>query len=400
MINWNEIFGKNISYLDVIKPKNIESELRKLNSELNPENCELLNFNSLEYEACKTRQVRNKLKVDLKKEKILSRYVISYPTIIEIPFSPNNDYRGPEDARVILRSVNGIEEPVLLFNMDEPGGEGRRMYSFLPHRKVDPLVRFSLSEHKLKGSEKNWTPFFHPDIGTESLLSRGFIYFIYTFSPLEIFKCSLNDGSCDIVFDGQTLDIDDSDSFGGMRGGTQFISLPKALPALQNKNIWIGFPKLHITDCGCSHRFYRPMLDLLVESDGVYHQELVVPAVDFGIDVLSWDLKGTDCGSDTNILSPNSIAYWDIVDQDPVTKQFEDYLVLSVSEADTVTKIITLRGVLNYVLGIYAHQDIEENFSITDQSRDIIGKTFSCLVHEAKDHCKIYGESHNGLLES
>ncbi|SMN22617.1 similar to Naumovozyma dairenensis NDAI_0G00360 hypothetical protein [Maudiozyma saulgeensis] len=395
--NWKEIVSKSIPYLDTIQPKNLASELTKVDKELNFESCELYGVNSPDYDRCIVQQARNKLKMENAKENILSRYFITYPTVLEIPFTPGADYRGPEDPHVILRTTDNSEEPVIVFNMDEPGMGGRKIYSFMPHRRVDPLLQFSLSEHHLKSVEKNWTPFFHPYSPAQSTLSRGFIYFIYAFSPLEILKCSLNDGTCAVVFDGETVELDSSASFKGMRGGTQFIPLPSSLPAVKGKNIWIGFPKLHITDCGCAHRFYRPMLDVLIESNGVYHQELIVPSLDFGIEVLSWDLVSTDCGTDTNILSPNSVAYWDVVGQDDVTKKFEDYMVLSVSEADTLTRIITVRGILNYILGIYRDKEMEDTFSVSSNSRDIIKKTLTCVVHDAKEQCKIYGQFHKGL---
>ncbi|CAB4255593.1 similar to Naumovozyma dairenensis NDAI_0G00360 hypothetical protein [Maudiozyma barnettii] len=394
--NWQELIGKKIPYVDIDFPTDMDHELKKFEDELGIQNCKEYLDDLKKYEVCNTRQVKSHLQNQRRKDILLSRYYITYPNVLDIPFDANGDWKGPEDPHVILRNTGTYEEPIVIFNMDDPTSGGRRMFSYMPHRRLDSLQRLTIHGRKLRGSEKNWTPFFHPSDKPQSKLSRGFIHFIYSFNPLDIIKCSLNDGICETVFDGETLDLSEMNTFGGMRGGTQFVPLPSVLPAVKNKNIWIGFPKLHISHCGCGDIFYRPMLDLLIESGGVYHQELVVPVVDFGIDVLSWDLLDTDC-KNTNILSPNSIVHWDVVDQNSDTKHYEDYMTLTISESDSLTKIVTLRGVLNYVLGIYKHKNIKNDFYPSIESNNIIGKTLSCLVQGAKQICEEYGENHKAL---
>ena len=391
--NWNEIIGKRIPYLDTEIPANMERELAQLDVEMGIENCDRFSAGSLELENCNVRRARAVLLNEKKKETILSKYYLTYPTILKIPFYAEGDWKGPEDPRVTLREGENFEEPIVLFNMYDHAEGRRRMFSFMPHRKIEPLVKFGIIDRKQRDQEKNWSPFFHPSDRPISKLSRGFIHFIYSFSPLDIIRCSLNDGVCEVVFDAKTLALSDSNSFGGMRGGTQFVKLPQSIPGVKNKNIWVGFPKLHIKDCGCGKIFYRPMLDVLVESNGIYHQELVVPAIDFDINVLSWDLKSTEC-METNILSPNSIAHWNVIYQNPETLLFDDYMTLTLSESDTLTKVITLKGVLDYVLGIYREKQIKDDFVPTLESNDVIGKTISCLVGGAKQHCAAYGQSH------
>ena len=394
--DWNEINGKRIPYLDVELPANMERELAKLDIEMGMENCDRFSRGSLELENCNVRRAKAAILNEKKKETMLSKYYITYPTILKIPFYAEDDLKGPEDPRVVVKQGDGFEEPVVMFNMYDFGEDKRRMFSFMPHRKMDPLVKFSIVRRDLRGSEKNWTPFFHPSDKAISKLSRGFIHFIYSFSPLDIIRCSLNDGVCEVVFDASALALSDSNSFDGMRGGTQFVKLPDSIPGVKDKNIWVGFPKLHIKDCGCGKIFYRPMLDVLVEADGVYHQELVVPAIGFDIEVLSWDLKSTEC-TETNILSPNSIAHWNVIHQDPHTLLFDDYMTLTVSESDILTKVITLKGVLNYVLGIYREKHIKDDFVPSLESDDVIGKTISCLIGGAEQHCAAYGQSHKKI---
>ena len=397
--DWNELLEKKIPYLDSPPPLDLDQELKSLNTELSIEDCSKYNHDSREFEMCNIYQAKNQINWDKTRDSVLSKYYITYPTILDIHFNANGDWRGPEDPHIILRDTGLTEEPVVIFNMDDPSGDGRRMFSFMPHRKIEPLIKLTAPGRSLRASEKNWTPFFHPSDLMQNELSRGNIHMIYSFSPLEIFRCSLNDGVCQVVFDASTLELSEDNKFGGMRGGTQFLPLPKHIPKIAGKNIWVGFPKLHISHCGCGNIFYRPMLDVLVESGGVYHQELVVPAMDFDIDVLSWDLKSTNC-METNILSPNSIAHWDVVNQDRHTKLFTDYMTLTVSESDSLTRVVTLRGVLNYVLGIYNDKDILDDFVPSRQSDVIIKKTLSCLVEQASENCRKYGDSHRTASDS
>lgn len=395
--DWNELKGKRIPYIDVDRPKDIELELHNVGKELGLSDCDILSSDALAYDACIVDNAKNRLQAEKRRERIISKYYMTYPTILEIPFNPDGDQRGPEDPKIILRKTKDFEEPVVVFNLFDTDTERRTMMAYMPHRKVEPLIKFKISGRDQQGVEKNWTPFFHQNLH-DSSVSRGFIHFIYTFSPLEILECSLNDGYCDIVFEAETLKITDGNRFGGIRGGTQFIPLPDILPTVKGQQIWIGFPKQHISACGCASDYYRPMFSILVEHDGVYSQELVVPAIGFDMEIISWDLKGTNC-KDTNILSPNSIGYWEVVSQNPQTKEYEDYLTLTMSESDINTKVVTLKGMLNFILGIYREKKILNKFEISEKADSIIGQTLKCLVRSAYEGCREYGLSHPNDLD-
>lgn len=394
--NWNEIKDKRIPYDDVIIPSHIEEEIERLERELGMDDCSKYKEDQFRYDECMVNSARNKLQLEKRKSQLLDKYYLTYPTILEVPFiTDHGPWRGPEDPHAILKKgVNG-NEVIVVFNMYDNKSDKRKIFAMMPHKKVDPIVMFSLDDktkRQFNKAEKNWTPFFHyePD---QSALSRGSIHFIYTFSPLEILKCSLNDGLCEMVFEAGDLQLSDNSKFGGVRGGTQYMQLPPELPRVNGKQMWVGFPKVHIGNCGCGSTYYRPMLSLLIESNGVYHQELVVPSLTFDMDVISWDLKDTRCGG-TNILSPNSIAYWEIIDQDPITKKFEDYMAVSVSEADSNTKVVVLRGILNYILGIYSAKDIKSTFEINSEADAILGQTLKCMKESTYDECKRYGQAH------
>ncbi|CCC71990.1 hypothetical protein NCAS_0J00100 [Naumovozyma castellii] len=392
--DWNEIKEKRIPYNDITHPKDLDLELKKLDHELGLFPCDSIKHNTEEFDACVVEHTKSKIVTEKRKEKIMSRYFLTYPTVLDIRYRAAGDWLGPEDPHVIVRKTKDIEEPVVIFNMYDGGEGARRVFSFMPSRKNTPLLKFNINDsgRKFNSWEKNWTPFFHQHLA-ESAFSRGSIHFIYTFSPLEILKCSLNDGVCSMVFEAKTLDLSKDNKFGGWRGGTQYIPLPEVLPQVKNKQIWVGFPKLHIDRCGCGLKFYRPMLSLLVESNGAYHQELAVPDIDFDMDVLSWDQKGTHCGQ-LNVLSPNAISYWEVASQAHHSKKYEDYMALSFSEADANTRVIVLRGILNYILEIYEKKAIMEDFEVSSKSDLIIGRTLKCVVQKAKEDCKAYGKSH------
>ncbi|CCH59311.1 hypothetical protein TBLA_0B04760 [Henningerozyma blattae CBS 6284] len=393
--DWNEIKNKRIPLLDLRLPDDITADLKKINQEYGlTDSCENIIDDPVTYDKCLVEHTKNYLKDSKRRDQLLERYFVTYPTIYSVPHKLGGLFKGPEDPKIILKRTSRYEEPIVIFNMHDDDENKRRMFSLSPHRSFEKIVKFNIQGRKQQTLEKNWTPFFTKDDLVFSTLSRGFIHFIYSFSPFEVVKCSLNDGYCELVFEKKTLELTDQNKFDGQRGGTQFIPLPSIIPKVTGKQIWVGIPKLHIKKCGCSERFYRPMLSLLVESNGIYHQELIVPSLDFNLDILNWGNDGTDCDK-FNVMSPNSIAFWDVIGQDPKTKQFDDYMILTFSEADSNSKIITIKGLLNYILGMYSVKDIDEDFIPSRNSDQILGKTLNCLVNYAKDKCKSYGNLHN-----
>ncbi|KAG0669092.1 hypothetical protein C6P45_004164 [Maudiozyma exigua] len=346
--DWNEIIGKKIPYLDV---KNVD--IQQLSD------------------------------ID---DTILSRYYVTYPTVFDIPFGIDGDWNGPEDPHIILRKTNTTEEPIIFLNMFDTVEGKRRMFSFMPHRRIDSLIKLQIPKKILKKQEKNWSPFFHPSDLIGNVVSRGFVHFIYTFSPLDIIKCSLDDGICNIESSNKQY----ADRFDIIRGGSQFLSVPSSkIPGSIGKNIWVGFPKIHMSNCGCGEFFYRPMLVILSEIDSQYQIDLMLPIIDFNIDVLSWDMETTEC-KETNIMSPNSIIHWNIVSE---TQEglYDDYMSLTISEADYLTKHITIKGIMNLVTGLYANQIQPGNNTKMEKL------SISCSVDEAELQCSNYGHIHPKL---
>ena len=391
---WNEQIGVKIPYDDIEIPADLDNQMENLNKEFRYVDCESLKkHGSSPYDICIVEQAKLAALIKRKINNVLSKYFVTYPIVFNLPTDTNGDYSGQENSRVVLRKTStGMQEPVLIYNQLDRTDEYKKMEIYFPHRKFDPLVQLKGTNFDLKETEKNWTPFFHKQYG-ESKLSRGYIHFIYSFLPLEILKCNLDSGNCEKVFKASTLELEKSAEYDGMRGGTPFVPLPSSLPGVEGKQIWVGFPKLHAKKCGCGGHYYRPMLSVLVESNGVYRQELIVPVVDFNSDVTSWDLKSTYCGGN-NIMSPNSINFWEVISQDPKTHKYEDYLSLTVSEVDRFSRTITLKGVLNYILGIYAEKEIREDFEVNTDANAIVTQTLRCVVDSAFEQCKAYGLTH------
>ncbi|CCH60514.1 hypothetical protein TBLA_0C07230 [Henningerozyma blattae CBS 6284] len=390
--DWNEIQGKRIPKVDLPTLKDVENELNLIDKEFGLNNeCDKLSKDSVAYDNCMVSHAQTFLEDQKRRDAFINRYFVTYPTVYSFPFKTNGKLQGPEDARIILRKTDTLEEPMVFFNMDTD--HGRKFFTYMPHRFINPLIEFDIKVHGTHDVEKNWAPFFHEDdTKTISLLSRGFIHFVYSFSPFEVIKCSLNDGMCEKVFEKKTLALSNKNNFGGMRGGTQIVQLPSIIPKVTGKQMWLGIAKSHIENCGCGRHFYRPMLSLFVESNGIYHQELIVPSMDLNSEILNWKEDGKACDY-KNVMSPNSIAAWEVLGQDPKTKKFDDYLVFTYSESDILSKVITIRGILDYILRVYGEKDLLEDFIPSTDADSILGTTLDCMINYANDQCKNYGAS-------
>ncbi|KAK5961679.1 uncharacterized protein PWA37_001051 [Arxiozyma heterogenica] len=391
--DWNEIKGRRIPFRDVKMPKEVKQLVQSLKRKLDiSANCDALGHGTDAYENCATEINKNTFKIREQIDKLLDKYSIKYPTVVNIPFIMREHWNGPEDPHVILRQDKDGEEPVIIVNMNSH--KDIKVHAMMPHRKIDPCVMFDIEGYDMKGFEKNWSPFFVPERVQSSDNYPGYIHFVYDYSPLQIIRCSLLTGKCKMIFNAQTAGLDNGKGyFGIIRGGTQYVSLPNVLPQLENTHIWVGFAKSHVDNCGCGDRFYRPTLIVLVETDGVYHLELVTPNVDFGKPIMGWNLKDTSC-SGYNVLSPSSISNWAILDQDPITKRFEDYMVVTFSEADAISGRVVIRGILNYILQVYNKKKVRETLLIDEETVTIIQKASYCVAEKCKEECKRYGIDH------
>ncbi|CCK70676.1 uncharacterized protein KNAG_0E04230 [Huiozyma naganishii CBS 8797] len=387
--DWNELIGKKFNYYDVKMPEYVQEELDSLWGFIADLQCEEYKNNPEQYNRCsKENQPRIK-ETQLRINEIEAHYSITYPTVLDIDFIVHGLFSGPEDPRAFLMGAPGkIQEPILVFNMQAT--EHRRMHSFRPHRRNNALIEYSRTDGELRNQEKNWAPFFHYRQDEKIDFPDEQIYFIHDFTPMNVLRCSLFDGSCVVAFDEEPAK---KDKLSLIRGGTQYIRFPSIIPEVKDWQMWVGFAKSHIPPCGCGGNFYRPQLSLLVESEGKYHLEFLTPTLDFGIDVLNWSGDGSKCDGH-NVLNPNTISNWEVVGQDEATGLYEDYLTLTISEADIKSSFVTVRGVLNYVLGVYGKKEIKDTYNVDSKTLEVNKFTASCIGVSAQLFCKEYGESH------
>lgn len=394
--NWNEI-NKMIPKHGIEIPLNINEQLNLIDLQFgSAKECYKYSKFSIEYFDCLDKLNEKVQQGERNKNKLLDKYYVTYPGILDISFDPNGYLRGPEDPKIILKKNKEIEEPIVVFNMEN--GRGRRIFGYMPHRGIDNYVQFYLKEDQ-DTAQKNWSPFFTKnDLNTLSMIRTGTIHFIRNNKPFEIVRCSLLDGSCDMVFKNEIKNVIKMENI--IRGGTQFVQLPFGIPEVKNKEIWIGFMKSHIGHCGCGDIYYRPMLTLMIKDGNNYHIEMIVPTFDLQIQVLGWESrinKNSNCDY-FNVLSPNSISSWYIDNKEPMRKdngKMNDYLVFSYSESDQSSSVVTIKGILNYILKIYdTSNKISEEYEVNADNNFISGNMLRCMTEESRNDCKMYGISH------
>lgn len=351
---------------------------------------------------------------------------INFPKFLPIPFYNdaqfvNKVYYGPEDPRMMLvMNEDGIEEPVIVFNsyhrkivdkktlsekeMTVLFDYYRSMFMCWPFRfqngklNVDGVANTAtdgveynrVAELRRQGDarlkvQKNWTPFISHN-EREQYGHDKYIYFVYRWSKLEILKCSLSslvDGMSMCLFDyKRVLDLS-KDEVGPLRGGTEMINI-RHIPGadqllLPNKEIWIGFPRAHITKCGCGKDMYRPNLAVISkEADDSYKITQLSSFVSLDVEVYGWTNPKIVCAAkDANVLISNGISAWSY-DGDV------DYLTLSLSVADASNQIIHMKNVLNNLVKHTSILEVNPTQGFNDFAVD-------CAIKESTQFCKAFG---------
>lgn len=330
------------------------------------------------------------------KEELIAKYYRVYPTVLDIPFKAtgNLDYMGPEDPKILIRrNHDGQQEPIVVYNMQDNNYEQRLMFVVLPHRKINPIVPLVDKEYKIGGTQKNWTPFIHEGDATSDG-SRGFMHVVQHMSPTSILKCSLDNGKCKYIFDAAKIPSLKDVGVKELRGGSAFVKIPHGIPELDGRNLWIAMIKSHQGHCGISFKFYRPHLAIMEEKDGKFSMLSYSSALHFDRDVLSWDGNSTYAGY-INIMSPNSIVSWNIISHNHENDTYEDYMELSFSESDYMSYVVTVRGVLDYILQVL--RDGSDRKFLDWTSKDLatmVGTPPKCVRSNLKQHCSVYGNAH------
>ncbi|KAI3405656.2 BMT4 [Candida oxycetoniae] len=310
--------------------------------------------------------------------------VVEYPQVLPIPIdyslhtSSGKYYYGPEDPRIILRSNPfGFDEPLIVFNMKDLKLAKRTMFRYLPFS--NNLQVFRKRNEPYAYIEKNWTPFLTP-------------------LPLANLPAAI----------------------------INQLNIPS------NRQVYLGWARAHLNNCGCGESMYRPNMVLLVEdydkeSDKFYYKMGDVSSYfDFGAHVPPWsDHSQVDQGTGDeasienlqchgrNVLIPNSIAYWEISSVSKNDKTyyhfkdltvssadallFNDYMGVTLSGADQDVSIVHLRGLLNYVIKLPSLFD-EETVVSSNDGLLLRGSDWNnkCAMYSSKEFCKEYGLRYGG----
>lgn len=386
---------------------------------------------------------------------------IRYPDFLPIPIFHNvnkqdDRYYGPEDPRTILvKNAKGYEEPLIIFNefhrksikrtwyedqseltlqirlyrsmfMGWPWQfqRGKANVDGLPNRQFDDRLYTRVVELRRNNvprmkTQKNWTPFisshdrkiYHHD---------KYIYFVYMWSNLEVLKCDLSDISsmtAHCEFDYRlNKNLPDDQPVGLLRGGTQLINInelianqkhkfPHLDPILQkfsdSRDIWIGFARAHLKNCGCGQDIYRPNLVIITKDGDKYKISHITSFVSLDIPMVGWDLgKPNDVCVDgqPNVLIPNGISSWSFKKSEDNDHALgvTDYLTLSFSLSDYTVDIIHIKGLLSELFNLdnkpaYSNHKLFEPLSLG--SVGFNDDNVNCALQGSTLFCKEYGEA-------
>lgn len=367
-----------------------------------------------------------------------------YPQLLKIPTfhdarKQENKFYGAEDPRTILvLNANGYQEPLVVFNayhrkvdkeVENESDESMVTLKFGFYRSIfvawpwqfqkgkanaegilnenrDNQIYNRIVEMKRKDlprleKQKNWAPFVsHQD--RESFHHDRYIYFIYRWAHLEILRCDLASiaGSlsmCESVFK-MNPELKESEPAGDLRGGTQLININDLLakdinnhvnretyPISKNKEMWIGFARAQLKNCGCD-RIYRPNVVVITKEGENYDISHVSSFVSMDIPVLGWDLEDqtTLCTAGPNALIPNGISmvsFKTVKTEEKVVS--EDYITMAYSVADYTVETINIKGLLRRLLTLKS-TSLEKAVG-NDNNVD-------CAIEGSRDFCKAYGD--------
>ncbi|EER30954.1 predicted protein [Candida tropicalis MYA-3404] len=357
---------------------------------------------------------------DIHGEKVMQK--LSFPRFLPTPFYHNSEFTkerwyGPEDARMLL-SVNedGDEEPVIIYNAFHrkvhnqtvvPTNDKMVTLNFdffrsmfitwpfryqlakenmdgIPNEEFAKVIYNKALELKIEGQprkpvEKNWTPFFD----TNQKNSKA-IHMVYQWDGLQILKCDLdnlasedggitNYSSCRLDFEEPITEI--QDAFGPVRGGTELIPIPS------NPNVWIGFLRAHIDNCGCGKAMYRPNLVILEKQLEQFKVTHLSSYMSLEIPVPGWKDPDVQCATkDPSALIPNGISNWE-------TQGDQDVLTMSLSVADEKNLLINIHN-LNKTI-----KDLRNGVSRIDwTSKEFKSRQMKCVIEYSSNFCQAYGQ--------
>lgn len=359
--------------------------------------------------------------------------IISYPNFLPMPVYHNvgqqkGRFYGVEDPRILLvKNKNGYEEPIIIFNShnrkisqvksfkDLWSTVSLDMYRSMfigwlwrtqtgkanvdealdrshvkdTYVKVKELKLPSESETRKK--EKNWTPF----IDYEHRRTAGYdtdLKLIYQFQDLKILTCSLDPRESMCNWEYQRNEENTSD-IKPLRGGTELISINELLEESNfdelnkfkktiknaNKQLWIGFARVVLKNCGCGVKMYRPNLVVLIKDNKGYSFSMVSSFMDLDVPILPWSNNDLIC-TGKNLLVPNGISSW-VFARDDLGK-LKDHLTLTLSRSDATVDVLFVKGVLSQLLTevIIPSPKVKNDNNV------------KCAIKSSDEFCKVYAE--------
>lgn len=333
----------------------------------------------------------------------------SYPRFLRIPFfnksteSNRGKNFGPEDPRVFaITKSDGQTGVLVVYNSLKKDG----------HRTMNLAWPLEEDEHGLTKTielryprnyalvEKNWTPFVDPSLQDGTGNGDVLVNFVYDWLNLQLLNCHLKTGNCEVIHEkfppltspdmlhNIKRDVESDGrgaatfrEFGPLRGGTALIHLPNVSALLttyrgiQISQVWAGFSRYHLDECGCGVNLYRPALVVVVkDTKNEYHLAQLSSAIDFDMKVLGWNMEEpwkTCEGS--SALIPNGISRWRY-------SQDADDMWLTFSMSDATNFRVKIGNLMH---------EIERGLAYIGDSADV-----AFAVEKSMEYCKLYGEKY------
>ncbi|EGV65856.1 hypothetical protein CANTEDRAFT_101950, partial [Yamadazyma tenuis ATCC 10573] len=386
----------------------------------------------------------NNLNTKPKKESQDGHYkIIKFPYFLPIPFWHDYDdtegkFYGPEDPRLMLvRNKAGYDEPLIIFNahhrklthFDDDTDDrillkaefyrsmficwpwqfqkGKRNTDGFSDRVYDKnyynkVVELKMKNQPRRGKQKNWTPFI-------SVMEREkdgydkYVSFVYRWANFEVLNCDLIYGSGICAFTYRLSPfLSTREVVGPLRGGTGLVNIngllgdraKKYIPT--DREVWVGLARAHLDSCGCGKNMYRPNLvvvtkDTIHENENMYKISQVSSSISLDIPIIGWDLLNPqDVCTGPNILIPNGISNWDIIDIEHGDDDFEDYMTLSLSISDYTVHRINVKGLLKKLIRVNDGHIFNEMVD-TENLEGFNNDNVLCALKGSAEFCYQYG---------
>lgn len=394
-----------------------------------------------------------------------------FPRLLPVPFyndygKSKTRYLGPEDPRIIMiKNEKGYEEPLAVFNaghhewQKNDKGEGfeakiRSMFmcrlfqlqkgkggvevnpkeptNNMYYARTDELVMEGVPKPK---KVKNWTPMLSENDRQAAGYDKS-ILFITQFSSLNVLKCDLvdNPGRCSKLY---AVGGDVSE----LRGGTPLLNANTLLkqanvPVDQllppGREVFVGFARAHLTECGCGSSFYRPNLVVLVKDEVKYEKtengqtktvtetfiklSHVSGFMSLHVPIDPWFIdRPYDICEGVNALIPNGVSDWKIESLDVKNGHWrcDDRLSVSFSVSDFSVDTVDLSGVFNALLNSPDHSlflappgsrnrqtdsflkipQVNKNGGLKDGIPGYNNINIDCAIEDSKQFCQRYAVS-------